>query len=1209
MVLNKAAPAIGVPAIIAAAQKIRDTLDKDKSTGWREKVQKWADGKKKLEALLNDPELSQDKLDIWASWATTELDPLYSKATVPFFLTFFQLLLQYLFSEYIHQHAQNAASAGDVGHHTPQSAKSSAVVLRAVEVAGTVCERTTISYVPGVEADTHSSPRPAHKKILYTQPWIGLLVNLLEDCLQSDIGARGVQSTICETLLEILAEGGEVPVKVLIKDDVLGYKRLGSMFRKAYSTSTLVPLLHIALLIVPSEQAKKEVRQAPLQQLVMNVGWDPSVTKSAFYALAKVSLPVQEDKIMACVNAFAEDEQHPFPRGYQIASLSIDGVDRLTSAKSKKYATQGRLILYIDKKELCFKLIDEDGEETESFDIARVASLANIQSSVDHFTMTYRKSEPIGEAMDIAFTVKTGQGEGLRLNLGKLSSLSQINDSPPQDDVAYQNSAEDYQPPYSLEEVVQEVTTLAKRQQEEATRDAGSQGQPSTTGITEQTSQGAGASQLSNAPAATGNDGDEEGLELPPSSQQLPVHEETATSRSKKKFGKPRGRASVSPTKLTAPEVDNQSEDETQRSPPPTSTKAKSLQAAAARAVKATPTSKSTTKGGFKPPAPKSKQPTLGSQIKPGGINGTSMVSTVPEKGSNKSKTIATKASVNTRRRGDSVAPASEGQALQNIQAAPKARRSPRKSLAVKPTLIDVKRRSLSPLPWSAEATKTASTTMSKQTTTRRHDEPATPLQSAERSPLASTNLLSPPQTAFKIPDPRNQVQKVNDAPAISSHSLGDSGGSLPALPDSDDHQHLPGGPSTTDGIQPSLLSSPAQMTSARVEERTKAENRIVRRLSKDAQSEPRSRAPSASPPPSQPTKNVPQPAAIGARTPVLDIGLTSSPQSDILAIDLDDASSLSEAGHEMLRHIMPEGQSLADPMPSTARNHAAFEEGTPMALKPIRASEPDNEYLATDGGMTRSGKSVFNKASSAHLTEEEEPTADSSRRTLQSSIKGGRSAAEGSNGVRPRKHARLSIPTVEDPEEDFEDEETRPAKKVKTSHRDSDVEGESKPKSKSSSRKRSSSNGGEQEVAVADKLPESKKARGNSSKEKAKERILTESEKAQKEVSLVLDQIAEFLGERWARRIELSSKQSRLARAEFGQLAKRVVEGMHKQSVSLLHDINAHHTSAMKGFGEFTKKEIDPMKKDFEKHHQVVQGLIDAAQNGAIEQKKALFE
>ncbi|WVF69800.1 hypothetical protein IAT40_004579 [Kwoniella sp. CBS 6097] len=1320
MPLKKAVPVKGVPAIIAAAQKIRDTLDKDKSTGWREKVQKWADGKKKLEELLNDDKLPQEKVEVWTAWATNEIEPLFSKTTAPSFITFFHLLLEHLSADIIHPQALKFCSTGTtVAEASGPSGGSQQRLQSGVDLCGAVMQSPKVWLVVAertiLQSLLEDDSSIAHKKILYTESWLGIIVSLLEDCLQLNVGAWGTQAMICDALFEILAGGSDVQRKLLGQDNVLGFKRLGSMFRKTCSTSTLVPLLNIALVILPNHQAKKEVRETSLKQLVMHVGWDPKVTKQAFGALAKISLPAQEDEIMACVNAFAGDAQRTLPRGYQIMALNIDGSDRLASEKGKKYAQKGRVILYIDEKELAFKLVDDEGEETETFEVSKVVSFENTGSGKDGVVMTYRRSEPASGTMDIAFTVKPGEGEGLLLRMGKL--MNQVNGDTHIGGEAASRPEEDHYPPYSLEEVVEEVNSLARREEEEAAKDLSEKQPPDSDSANHgegPLSKGLGTRgaashpQLptSSATAASNNvtrrskrrtasqasarvsqdasrpeqvedvdfqkesdeDGDEE-VEMPPPSQQLPVQEETATSRSKKKFGKPKGRASQSPTKTLGSELEDQSEDENHLSPPPTS--ARPSRASTARAVKATPISKRASTGVVKPPAPKSKPPTLGAEIKAG-----SFKAPAKPKPKEKEKEKPTQASVNAPKRGGSVIPDAEGESDQAVQSTPQSKKRSRQSLVETQVINeDPPAEPQSPLPWSKEAEKGTATVLANQAKkaataaltkkavidlspggsavpavkkasagverrtkqietlpaslntesdsfnalsktkikvfkgnpnaplpepdpayVERPDEVelAAPLGLLDSSPAVPLRPATPPQTAFKVPRGKKQVSIGNDTP--TSPSIEISGIR------SQDHQN--DGPSASQ--QHTTAEAPS--TTAPGKGQTKASNSHL--PVKNVHSDPPSESPSSSPPPVPPNQATLLPLALGDLT---SLDLPSSSQPEIQPIDLDDASSLSEAGHEFLRQIVTENQTKTHQAPLGEGNSHTSQERIAVDQRPIRALEPQakaSEHL--------SSKEMSEKPSSKHRAtmraiEEEEPDTEQSKKTLRSSMKGGHPSGEQSDETRPPKRARVSLPPAADEEQN--DKDGRPAKKVKQSRRSSNVvaesadEGRNKSKSSNSGRKRSKSIEAEQEEVIQEQAKNQKKARKSTSVEREKERILTEEEKAKKLVSMTLDEIAVFLKDRCGRRIELSSKQSRMTRAQFGQIATQVVQRMHKQSVSLLNGVNTRHAATTKGYGELEKKDVDPMKKDFGKYRGVFEAPADTRKMSATVPGRAWFE
>ncbi|OCF45888.1 hypothetical protein I317_00376 [Kwoniella heveanensis CBS 569] len=1312
MVIKKATSSsvTGVAAISAAAQKIRDTLDKDKSTGWREKVQKWADGKKKLEVLLNDTQLSQDKVEVWTTWARAEVEPLFSKATAPFFITFFNLFLQYLFTEIVHPAVRSMAKTKGSIIGSSDHDESARQLVRAIEIAGTVLD--------GLLSVMGSTCTTAHKNTLYTEPWLGLLVKLLEDCIQSDIGAWSTQATICEILLEIVAVRKSVPVKLLVKDDILGFKRLGAILHKTTSTSTLVPLINIALLILPNHQAKKEVRETALKQLFVNIGWDKDVTKQAFVSFAKITLPPQEDEIMACVGAFAGDPKRQLPCGYQVTALSIDGADRLDSERSKKYAAKGRVILYVDKRELSFKLPGEEGEETESFEIAKVVSVDQTPSREDEFTMSYRRSAMEGMVMSVAFTVRSGQGQGLQTMLSKIvagmKGLRQPYDVPHTDEV------QDRDLPYTLEEVVEEVNTLAQRQkQEEATRDysksqardtelthgspkdfdehhrsedvsppnAGFQVAASlplaladSSNVTRRSKRKTGSQKTDREPqqaegnGGTAGAGSESEVEMPPASQQLPIHEETATSRSKKRcrFGKQKGRASLSPKKTPHRDTGDLSRDEFSNSLPLISVKASRV--SASREVRATTTLKETVTDAFKPPAARSHPPTLGSQIRDGRAKSIRTTRYLPEN--------PIEAVENAWRRGGSEAPNHQSNnPSQPLLPTPNTRSGAHQALAETRSINDDSQEGdRSPLPWSVEAQKTASTSMPKQSTAAMYidaapidvlasrkaaagvmggkqrssasqDTPApreeqdgilrnqsmvesraqvpalaisdnaisvggptaelgssVPFEPRESSPMVRSRLAVPPQTAFKVP--RRRPDDIDNRVSRSA------GGKSPLQPENKDMGQSPESetdapPSPVD-TQP---SAPAAET-RRVKGQGVGKLEIGKgaSLTQGLNSEPSSEAPSSTPPAMQPSKST---LLSKGRSVTATFDMPSSSQPEIQPINLGDTSSLSGNSGEVLQHIASERTSKPHARVS-AGGHITVPEGD--GLKVAKATVSLHSE-STDGKLNEL-KDVLRTSRSTQdapieSAAEEEPSTESSKKPKRSSMRGREPVDENGGEHRPRKHARLFVLGGKaEEEEDHEDH--GPTKRARRSHSSAtagraNVETLRHSKSKSSDRKRLKRDEEEQqrEGELQDISKEEKKARRSMSNNKEKEKVLSDSQKTAEEVSLVLDQIAELLKERSTRRIERSSKESRLTRAQFGQIAKKAVKRMHKESVSLLKDVNAQHSACMEGYKSFKNKTVDPTIAGFSKDCKTFEGLIDASKRGVASgtEGRVLFE
>ncbi|WWD00591.1 hypothetical protein V866_007526 [Kwoniella sp. B9012] len=87
--------------LTAAIKKVRDALEKDKDTGWIDRLQAWAAGKKKLEALLLDPKFSYTVFHEHLIWADENLLSLVTVPSTPQFFSFFYTLLDHLYTKHV----------------------------------------------------------------------------------------------------------------------------------------------------------------------------------------------------------------------------------------------------------------------------------------------------------------------------------------------------------------------------------------------------------------------------------------------------------------------------------------------------------------------------------------------------------------------------------------------------------------------------------------------------------------------------------------------------------------------------------------------------------------------------------------------------------------------------------------------------------------------------------------------------------------------------------------------------------------------------------------------------------------------------------------------------------------------------------------------------------------------------------------------------
>ncbi|WRT64770.1 uncharacterized protein IL334_001704 [Kwoniella shivajii] len=358
-----------------AASKIRNVMDKDKNPGWQSRLQAWAAGMKKLDALLLDPSFSYEKYEPFSLWAEKELNNLISTPAIPYFLTFFRLTSEHLRSTRIQLIIEDdtAADTIDFEKNVDKEDTSAGLTFRVGKVVEIIMDSVLgvgVSLRPTVTQNIGcaylASIFTAHAKDIHTRAWITLLVSLLEDCLTDKFGNDVLQSDVSEILGIISGDEMIKEGKALMKDSaVLGFKKLGSLLHKSKATGTSIGLLRIVQALL-SPISNLQIRTKELKEVLQNQKWSQGVLKEVFTKMGKEEKAYEPDQLMIIFNILAKDTSHERPRAYQAASLIVDDDDHLSSEKAKRYLKQDKIILYLDQWGLIFKGFDKDGEEEDT---------------------------------------------------------------------------------------------------------------------------------------------------------------------------------------------------------------------------------------------------------------------------------------------------------------------------------------------------------------------------------------------------------------------------------------------------------------------------------------------------------------------------------------------------------------------------------------------------------------------------------------------------------------------------------------------------------------------------------------------------------------------------------------------------------------------------------------------------------------------------
>ncbi|WVQ69264.1 uncharacterized protein L199_007481 [Kwoniella botswanensis] len=576
--------------LTAAIKKVRDALEKDKEPGWIDRVQAWAAGKKKLEALLLDPKFSYTVFHEYLIWADENLLSLVTTPSAPQFFSFFYTLLDHLYIRHVKPIVDDGSGTTPITKINETMEKEdtpTGMIVRVGKLTSHIMEDILQLY-----SDDHTG---THADKLHTKQWIQLVTDLLLVCMTTGMGEDILQSSLCELLFTIASDTDHNQGKAILQDpSVLGFGKLGSfLFRSEgenvpwyhgrvlfeakpshpSATGTSIWLLRIIAALLPRFTGGENLeRTKAIQRIVTSQQWDKSIVKEAFAAIGRMTPTSKPFEIMNIVNILMKDTTHTRPKGFQVTSFTVDGVNQLTSNKSQRYLNQGQIIIYLDDWGLVCKAFDQqDSEQDMAFRIHRILQL--VRSGGSGFDFTYQKEtgdghlrvhlsivpEQAQEFYGLVVTKAVKDITPYKVLVGDsnidindaLSNVPQIDDADVQAAIENLNSS----CPNVLTQTIEDAFTSVaeERPRWKAATVAASH-------VSQQITSQVSVKDADSSVNTTGEEiesqadyvevereeerkdgeagGDDEGQDLPPLSQQIAMKPVNATTRSAKKFGK-----------------------------------------------------------------------------------------------------------------------------------------------------------------------------------------------------------------------------------------------------------------------------------------------------------------------------------------------------------------------------------------------------------------------------------------------------------------------------------------------------------------------------------------------------------------------------------------------------------------------------------------------------------------------------------------------
>ncbi|WVW78442.1 hypothetical protein I302_100396 [Kwoniella bestiolae CBS 10118] len=365
-----------------AVIKVRSALEKDKGPGWQKKVEIWAEGKKKVGQLLLDPQFSYTVFEPYMNWAKDQLLDLVIISSVPQFLTFFYTFLDHLYEKHLKDavkngHQSKSESIDELGKEdSPEG-----ITIRVGKTISLIVEDILQLYAEE-RIGTHVKALCSKEWILLIADLLDVCLTrgMGEDILQSTL-CELIYNMVSDSK-DTAARNLLKDDSVLGFERIGSY-----LFRSEVTGTSIWLLRIVAQLLPPFSSNGNSERSNALRHVMQNGKWHKNMLPEAFKLVGKISIQYEPQQIMTTINSLAIDTSHIRPKGFRVASFILDGENMLSSGKSKQKLEKGQVVLYLDLWGMVCKAFDEEGSEQDySFRHHKIVNLVRAGTSSFEFT-------------------------------------------------------------------------------------------------------------------------------------------------------------------------------------------------------------------------------------------------------------------------------------------------------------------------------------------------------------------------------------------------------------------------------------------------------------------------------------------------------------------------------------------------------------------------------------------------------------------------------------------------------------------------------------------------------------------------------------------------------------------------------------------------------------------------------------------------------
>nr|ODN93781.1 hypothetical protein L204_04965 [Cryptococcus depauperatus CBS 7855] len=406
-----AAKIIGNVADTTAAIQLFMSQDKSRH-GWLKRIRKWTIGADLLSQLTTNPNLSVDAVRKWSDWVD---DDLMSATT----FVNHQMVLTWSFS--VFSFLENSIEL--VSFCSKDKTELELIVNEENGPLGILKRAGMMLKVLSGFVLTTISQSVVNSDEAVVQDYTRVLIKLIRLCVDGKIENVLAHHNLGKLLHDFVSSDARVQ-KVLIDDEVLGFREIGALLYRSQSSTLTSTLLCIAQVLLPKQtHSKNSLRTIACKSLVQKQGWNQAIVSEGFYAIGNIDGTMLPKDVVKCINIFTNGSEHVRPTGYELKSFIINGVSQVDTRSGQQFQQTGPINVFLDRYGWTFMLIEENGQEFPRMfthtSISQLSRTPNIEKITANYV--FIASSPDDEPYKVEFSINAAYAESLELILEELA--------------------------------------------------------------------------------------------------------------------------------------------------------------------------------------------------------------------------------------------------------------------------------------------------------------------------------------------------------------------------------------------------------------------------------------------------------------------------------------------------------------------------------------------------------------------------------------------------------------------------------------------------------------------------------------------------------------------------------------------------------------------------------------------------------------------